>query len=155
MIGCVPSFPTTIPAATFANLAAQRGDLETAQAAVDVLLRGRPEQAVERQARYIEAVIAVRGRDYDRAVHLLESLTQDHASYEPGFIALGDLYAAQGFVASARRNLETALRIIDRKLARLAATDVTTIAEYGQVRGETNLLTQQRTIVVNRLDELP
>jgi O-antigen ligase len=140
---------------TFANLAAQRGDLETAQAAVDVLLRGRPEQAVERQARYIEAVIAVRGRDYDRAVHLLESLTQDHASYETGFIALGDLYAAQGFVAPARRNLETALRIIDRKLARLAATDVTTIAEYGQVRSETNLLTQQRTIVVKRLDELP
>lgn len=130
-----------------------------AQAAVDVLLAGHPLSVVERQARYIEAVIAIQRQEYDRAVQLLESLTQDHTSYETGFIALGDLYAAQGWTNSARKNFETALQLIDRKLGntnnQLEAGTVTTIAEYGQIRAEIELLTQQRDIVVERLDKLP
>ena len=144
---------------TYANLAANRGELDTAQQAIDVLLNGQPQRAVEQQARYIEALIAIRAHDYDRAVQLLESLTQDHRSYETGFIALGDLYAAQGLTASARSNLDRALTLIDRKLdranERLASGEVTTIAEYGELRREIELLTQQRGIVVDRLADLP
>ncbi|MCK5247054.1 hypothetical protein KAR02_09160, partial [Candidatus Bipolaricaulota bacterium] len=144
---------------TYANLGANRGELEKAQASVDVLLSGHPLDIVERQARYIEAVIAIQQQEYDRAVQLLESLTQDHSSYETGFIALGDLYAALGFTNSARKNLETALRLIDQKLgranARLGTGTVTTIAEYGQIRAEIELLVQQRDIAIERLDELP
>ncbi|MCK5584991.1 hypothetical protein KAJ02_02860, partial [Candidatus Bipolaricaulota bacterium] len=144
---------------TYANLGANRGELEKAQASVDVLLSGHPLDIVERQARYIEAVIAIQQQEYDRAVQLLESLTQDHSSYETGFIALGDLYAAQGLTNSARKNLETALRLIDQKLeranARLGTGTVTAIAEYGQIRAEIELLVQQRDIAIERLDELP
>jgi len=144
---------------TYANLGANRGELENAQAAIDVLLSSHPLPTIEQQARYIEAAIAIQGREYDRAAQLLEALTQDHPSYETGFIALGDLYAAQGLTNSARKNLETALRLIDKKLRRanerLQAETVTTITEYGQLRAEIELLTQQRDIVVERLDTLP
>jgi tetratricopeptide (TPR) repeat protein len=144
---------------SYANLGANRGELEKAQAAVDVLLAGLPLKEVEQRARYIEAMITTQRRDYDRAVQQLESLTQDHASYETAFIALGDLYAAQGFTHSARKNLDEALRLIDRKLRsankKLEPGAIRTIAEYGQIRAEIDLLTQQREIVIDRLGKLP
>jgi len=144
---------------TYANVGANRGELEKAQAAIDVLLAGHPPREVERQARYIEATIAIHGQDYDRAVLLLESLTREHSSYETGFIALGDLYSAQGFTHSARKNFETALRLIERKLsdagAQLETGTTVTISEYGQIRAKIETLTQQREIVVDRLDKMP
>ena len=144
---------------TYANLAANRGELDAAQAAVDVLLEGEPQRTVEQQARYIEALIAIRAQDYSRAAQLLEALTQDHPSYETAFVALGDLYAAQGLTASARNNLDQALLLIDRKLARanekLASGEVVTVAEYGELRQQIELLTQQRAIVIDRLSDLP
>ncbi|MCK5586688.1 tetratricopeptide repeat protein, partial [Candidatus Bipolaricaulota bacterium] len=103
---------------TYANLGANRGELDKAQAAVDTLLAGEPLKEVEQQARYIAAVISIQGQDYDRAVQQLESLTQDHPSYETGFIALGDLYSAQGLINSARKNFDEALRLIDKQLRR-------------------------------------
>lgn len=144
---------------SYANLGANRGELEKAQAAVDVLLTGHPLKEVEQRARYIEALITIRRQDYDRAAQQLEALTQDHASYETAFIALGDLYAARGFTHLARENLDEALRLIDRKLRRankkLEPGTVGTIAEYGQIRAEIDLLTQQREIVIDRLGKLP
>ncbi len=144
---------------SYANLGANRGELEKAQAAVDVLLAGHPLKEVEQQARYIEAVITTRRQEYDRAAQQLESLTQDHPSYETAFIALGDLYSAQGFTNSARKNFDEALRLIDRKLRRankkLETGTVLTIAGYGQIRAEIDVLTQQREIVVDRLGKLP
>ncbi|TFH11078.1 MAG: tetratricopeptide repeat protein [Candidatus Atribacteria bacterium] len=144
---------------TYANLAAKRRELAKAQAAVDVLLAGRPLDVVEQQARYIEAVIATQEGDYGRAVQLLEALTQDHPNYETGFIALGDLYAAQGLWNSARRSLETALELVDNKLQsaseKLKAGSFITVADYGQIRAEIELQTQQRDIVIDRLNSLP
>ncbi|MFC2079099.1 O-antigen ligase family protein [Candidatus Bipolaricaulota bacterium] len=144
---------------TYANLGANRGELEKAQAAIDVLLAGYPPAEVEQKARYIEAVITIRSKDYDRAVQQLESLTQDHAKYETGFIALGDLYAAQGLTNSARKSFNRALRLIDRKLENateeLESTTFWTGSEYGQIRAEIDLLRQQREIVISRLGELP
>jgi len=144
---------------TYANLGANRGELDTAQTAVDTLLAGHPLKEVEQQARYIEAIISIQRQDYDRAVQQLESLTQDHPSYETGFIALGDLYDAQGLTDSARSNFERALRLIDRGLDRankkIADNTIVTLAEYGQIRAEIDLLNQQKTIVVDRLSKLP
>jgi tetratricopeptide (TPR) repeat protein len=144
---------------TYANLAANRGELEKAQRAVDILLGGRPLDTVEQQARYLEAVIAVQGKHYDRAVQLLESLAQDQPSYETAFIALGDIYAAQGLENSAQRNFETALRLIDRKLEdstrRVEAGTFASVAEYGQLRSQVDLLTQQRELVLKRLTPTP
>jgi len=144
---------------TYANLGANRGELEKAQAAVDTLLAGEPLKEVEQQARYIEAVISVQGQNYDRAVQQLESLTQDHPTYETAFIALGDLYLAQGLTNSARGNLTEALRLIENKLRRankkIENNTIATLAEYGQIRAEIDLLNQQYDIVIDRLSKLP
>lgn len=150
----------------YANLGAKRGQLVDAQSAIDVLLAGRPLDEVEQQARYIESVIAIQGGDFNRAVQLLDSLTQDHPSYETAFIALGDLYAAQGFTHSARKSFDTALDLIDTALdlidnklqsasERIRDGGFVTIAEYGQLQAQVDLLTQQRVIVVDRLETMP
>lgn len=144
---------------TYANVGANLGEPDKAQAAVDVLLDGHPLPAIEQQARYIEAVIAVQQQDYQLGVQLLEALAQDYPSYETAFVALGDLYAAQGLISSARKNLERALELIDKKLAianegLVIGTFIST-AEYGRLRAEIELLAQQRKIVVERLDNLP
>ncbi|MCK5827659.1 O-antigen ligase family protein, partial [Candidatus Bipolaricaulota bacterium] len=140
---------------TYANLGANRGELDKAQTAVDTLLAGHPLKEVEQQARYIEAIISIQRQDYDRAVQQLESLTQDHPSYETGFIALGDLYDAQGLTNSARSNFERALLLIDKGLDRankkIADHAIVTLAEYGQIRAKIDLLNQQKAIVVDRL----
>jgi len=144
---------------TYANLGANRGELEKAQVAVDTLLAGRPQAAVERQARYIEAVISLQGKQYDQALQQLESLIQDHPTYETAFIALGDLYLAQGYINSARNNLAEALRLIDKALQRanrrIEANTLVTLAQYAQIRSQIELLNQQRDLVMERLSKLP
>jgi len=144
---------------TYANVGANLGEPEKAQVAVDVLLDGHPLPAIEQQARYIEAVIAIQQQDYSLGVQLLEALAQDYPSYETAFVALGDLYAAQGLTSSARKNLERALELIDKKLAianeGLEIGTFISTAEYGRLRAEIELLAQQREIVVERLDNLP
>jgi O-antigen ligase/Tfp pilus assembly protein PilF len=144
---------------TYANLGASRGQLEKAQAVLDILLAGQPLKEVEQQARYIEAVISIQGRNYDQAVQQLESLTQEHPSYETGFVALGDFYAAQGLNNSAQSNFDRALHLIDQKLAtlseRVTSGASVALSEYAQIRGQIDLLNQQRGIVLERLDTLP
>ncbi len=144
---------------TYANLGANRGELDKAQAAIDILLEGHPQAAVEQQARYIEAIISIQRRNYDVAVQQLESLKQDYPTYETAFLALGDLYDAQGWNVSARKNFEEALRLIEQKLGpatkRIEDGRAKTIAEYGQLRAEIERLEAQHSIVLDRLSELP
>lgn len=144
---------------TYANLAANRGELEKAQAAIDVLLDGQPLKEVQQQGRYIEAVISIQGSDYERAIQQLESLKLDHPAYETAYIALGDVYAAQGLNNSAYDNFERAVQLIDHKLiianAKLTAGTMVTLADYAQIRSEIDLLNQQRDIVLDRLSRLP
>ncbi len=144
---------------TYANLGANRGELDKAQSAIDTLLAGRPETAVEQQGRYIEAVISIQARDYDLAAQQLESLIQDHPNYETAYLALGDMYAAQGFDNSARNNFAEALRIIDKKLKqanrKIENQTQVTLEQYAQIRAQVELLNQQRDIAVNRLSSLP
>ncbi len=156
---CMTRFIDEAVLLTYANLAANRGELDTAQAAIDVLLAGPMKGAIDQQARYIESGIAIRRGQIELAIQLLESLTQDHRKYETGFLALGEVYASQGLSNLARDNLDRALRIIDSKLRtadkKLAAGNVITVAEYGQLRSQIDLLTQQRSLVVDRLEGLP
>jgi O-antigen ligase len=144
---------------TYANLAANRGELEKAQAAVELLLGGNPPRDVEQQARYMEALVAFQAGEHDRAVLLLEALTEDHPSYETGLLALGDLYAMLGRPVGAQRVLERALVLIDRKLerarAKLSSSTSMNLTEYGQIRLEIDRLQQQRELAVTRLRDLP
>jgi O-antigen ligase len=144
---------------TYANVAANRGELEKAQDSIDTLLEGHPLKEVEQQARYIEAIISIQASDYNRAVQQLESLKQDHPAYETAYIALGDLYAVQGLNNSAYDNFERAIQLIDHQLktvnAKLSEGTVVSLADYAQIRAEIDLLNQQRDIVLDRLSKLP
>lgn len=156
---CMTRFRDEAVYLTYANLGANKGELVGAQAAIDILLGSQPYTEVEWQARYIESVIAIHQDEYSRAVMLLESLIQDAPSFEIAFLALADIFAAQGLTHSARSNLEKALMIIDGKLAllniKLEKGVFLSVAEYGELRAEVEKLHQEREIAIDRLGKLP
>ncbi|MFC2079098.1 O-antigen ligase family protein [Candidatus Bipolaricaulota bacterium] len=140
----------------YAELEIRIGDLEKAQDAVDVLLASHHVSDVEQRARYIEAVILIEQQQYDQAIESLESLTQDHASFDVAFVALGQLYVAKGLTVAARRNFETALQIIAQKLGDATAKlESATSAETRPIRAEIETLVQQRDHVISQLANLP
>ncbi len=155
---CMTRFVDEIVYLTYAELQGSVGNYDEAQRAIDVVLAGHPVADVDERARYIEAVLAIKQRAFDRALQLLEALTLDHPTYERGYTTLGQLYAAQGLTHSARRNYEAALSAIDEKL-RVAeetlAMSPATSSVYEQARLEIDRLREQRALVASELSALP
>jgi tetratricopeptide (TPR) repeat protein len=142
----------------YAELEANRGETLKAQAAVDVLLQGRPSPAVEQQAHYIESLIAIQRHEYDRAVQILEALTQAGPSHEAGLVALGQLYAAAGLTNSARQSFEAALRLIDQALEDAGAPWAPGVPSSNSSKTsqqqDLELLRRQREYVIDQLENL-
>jgi len=155
---CMTRFVDEVVYLTYAELQGNAGDYDEAQRAIDVVLAGHPLADVDERARYIEAVLAIKQRAFDRALQLLEALTRDHPTFERAPIALGQLYAAQGLTNSARRNYEAALSAIDEKL-RVAEETLTTSpamsSAYEQAQLEIDSLLEQRAFVASELSALP
>jgi len=156
---CMTRFVDELVCLTYAELQASLGAYEEAQRALDVVLTGHPLASVDERARYIGAVIAIKQRDFDRALQMLETLAVDYPTFERGRIALGQLYAAQGLTQSARVNFEAALATIDEKLriaeAALASTGSAMSTTYERTRLEIDQLREQRTLVLSELSALP
>jgi len=156
---CMTRFVDELVCLTYAELQASFGAYEEAQRALDVVLTGHPLASVDERARYIGAVIAIKQRDFDRALQMLEALAVDHPAFERGRIALGQLYAAQGLTQSARRNFEAALTTINEKLriaeAALASMTSAMSTAYERTRLEIEQLQEQRTLVLSELSALP
>lgn len=144
---------------TTANLKLSLGDLDQAQTVVDMLLLAHPPSAIERQARYIEGVIAVQQQQIDRAIHLLEKLTVDHPEYEMGFVALGQIYAATNMPLSAQQNFQAALELIraalDNAQNELTELGTSSSIAQSQIQAQIELLTQQRSYLLDELSQLP
>ena len=152
---CMTSFIDERVYLTYADLELKRGELENAQAAVDLLLATHLSEEVERQVLYIEAAICIERQQFDRAYQLLLSLTLDHPTFEPGLVALGQLCAAQGLTNSACRYFEEALQLIEKKLeATYANSETAPLAKAKLIRDEIETLTRQRDHVVNQLNDL-
>jgi O-antigen ligase/Tfp pilus assembly protein PilF len=143
---------------TLANLAVNLGDTKTAQENVDLLLSTHPNPDMEIQAKYIHGVIAIREGDYSRATQELEDLAAAHPSFERTYIALGDLYRGRGMLVNARKNYEKALDLIKAKLTkaekRLSTTVRMTSDEYAKLRGEIEVLKQEKEAVEKALAKL-
>jgi len=143
---------------TLANLAVNLGDTKTAQESVDLLLSTHPNPDIEIQVKYIDGVIAIREGDYSRATQKLEDLAAAHPSFERAYIALGDLYRGRGMPVNARKNYEKALDLIEGKLTRaekrLSATVRMTTEEYAKLRGEIEVLKQEKEAVEKALASL-
>lgn len=140
---------------TYADLKKKLAKWDEAQEAIEILLATHPSQEVDQRARYIEATLCIEQRDFGQAVQLLTSLTLDYPMFEPGLVALGQIYAAQGLTFSARTSFETALKLIDDKIA-VATSKLpsATLAESRLIRDEIETLTAQRDHIVGQLSNL-
>lgn len=156
---CLTRFVAESVYLNIANVAVNLGDTKTAKENVDFLLATHPSKDTALQAHYLDGIIAIRDGDYSRASEILEGLVKSNPSFERAYIALGDLYRAQGLTVSARKNYETALKLIEKKLARnekrLSSATRITAQEYSQLRSEINLLQQEKKAVESSLSRLP
>ncbi len=156
---CRTRFVTEAVYLNIANVAVNLGDTKTAKENVDLLLATHPSKDTTLQAHYLDGIIAIREGDYSRASKILEGLVKSNPSFERAYIALGDLYRAQGLTVSARKNYETALKLIEKKLARntarLSSATRITAQEYSRLRSEINMLQQEKKAVESSLSRLP
>jgi len=144
---------------TYANLAINRRDYRAGEEALEFLLASGVKEQVQWQARYIQAAIRSQRGEYTEAIAQLLRLSADAPEYELAFIALGDIYAAQGNTVLAREKYDQALDVVETRLERtnrrLEALTETTVSVYGRLRTVANNMTQQRTLILERLSRLP
>ena len=142
-----------------ANLAVNLGDLETARQNVELLLATHPHPTLQIQAEYLEGIITIQEGDYNRAADMLETLIQEHPTFERSYIALGDLYRMRGMPVNARKNYEKALELIDEKLTKAKETLSSAISlptqQYFRLHNEIEVLTQEKEAAEASLAKLP
>ncbi len=143
----------------YAHLATNARQFELALETIDLLLATHPREEVAVRSRYLKAVITAQVGDRLEATGLFEQLIADAPRFEAAHIGLGLVYEARGMPNEARRALETALQVIDDKLAdaqeRLARQETITAEEYGRIRTEIDQLRQERDTVLEKLEGLP
>jgi O-antigen ligase/Flp pilus assembly protein TadD len=143
----------------YANLATNARQFELALETIDLLLATHPREEVAVRSRYLKAVITAQVGDRLEATGLFEQLIADAPRFEAAHIGLGLVYEARGMPEEARRAFETALQVIDDKLAdaqeRLARQETITAEEYGRIRTEIDQLRQERSTVLEKLEGLP
>jgi len=143
----------------YANLTTNSRQFDLALEAIDLLLASHPREEIAVRARYIQAIIVAQTGDPREATALLEQLIVDAPRFEAAHIGLGLVYQARGMPSGARRAFETALQMIDEKLAeaqdRLTRQETIAAEEYGRIRTEIEQLRQERATVLEKLGGLP
>jgi Tfp pilus assembly protein PilF len=156
---CLTRFVDEAVYVYLANLSINLGDTPTARRTVDLLLATEPRKDTLLQGRYLEALVTLREGDGLSATKKLDQLTSDAPTYEAPYLALGELYRGRGMNVTARKAYETALQLIDEKLAaaqkRIASGTRVSTSDYGQTRAEIDRLTQERDAVEAGLAKLP
>ena len=156
---CRTRFVTEQVYLNIANIAVNLGDTKTAKENVALLLATHPDKDTVRQAHYLEGIIAIREKDYQKARDILNALLKESPDFERAYIARGDLYRIQGYTETARKDYEKALALIEKKLSRaqkkLSSTTRFTAEEYSRLRSEINLLQQEKKAVEASLSRLP
>jgi len=156
---CLTRFVDEAVYVYLANLSINLGDTPTARRTVDLLLATEPRKDTLLQGRYLEALVTLREGDGLSATEKLDQLTSDAPTYEAPYLALGELYRGRGMNVTARKAYETALQLIDEKLAaaqkRIASGTRVSTSDYGQTRAEIDRLTQERDAVEAGLAKLP
>ena len=156
---CRTRFVTEQVYLNIANIAVNLGDTKTAKENVALLLATHPDKDTVRQAHYLEGIIAIREKDYQKARDILNALLKESPDFERAYIARGDLYRVQGYTETARKDYEKALALIEKKLSqtqkKLSSTTRFTAEEYSRLRSEINLLQQEKKAVEASLSRLP
>ena len=156
---CLTRFTDEAVYLNLANLSFNLGDTVAARKAVDLLLATEPLEKVFLQGSYLEALVTVREGNTAVGVEKLEGIARDYPTFEAPYIALGELYRARGMAVTARKAYETALQLIDEKLAaaqkRIPPGRTVPTSDYGEARAEIDRLTQERNAVESGLSKLP
>jgi O-antigen ligase len=156
---CLTRFVDEVVYLYLANLSVNLGDTPTARRAVDLLLATEPRKDTLLQGRYLEALITLREGDGFSAAEKLDQLTRDAPTYEAPYLALGELYRGRGMNVTARKAYETALQLINEKIAaaqkRIAPGTTVSTSAYGATRAEIDGLTQEKNAVEAGLSKLP
>ena len=97
---------------TYADLAVSLGRTDEAREKLEILLASHPSRDIETKAHYIEANIALKDKDYNRAIEILEELVSDSPSFELAYIGLGNIFLGLGRPAEARDSFEMGLAVI-------------------------------------------
>ncbi len=143
----------------YADLATTLGKTEEASGALELLLESHPSREIETRARYIEANIALKERDYSRAIDILERLIEDAPNFELAYIGLGNIFLARGMPVNARSAFEEGLAVIEKRLAaaerRLSGARQMSTETYGQLRQTIETLRKERDYITAQLKKLP
>jgi len=143
----------------YADVALSLGKISEARQAIEFLLSTKPKREMELRARYIQATLAVRLRDYVGAERILLDLLDDASNYELALIALGNLYQAEGRTEESRDAYDRALGIIERKLSRteakMSGRTEFTVGEYSELSHSITTLRTERSFVLEQLADLP
>jgi len=144
---------------TYADLAVSLGRTEEAREKLEILLASHPSREIETKARYIEANIALKDKDYNGAIDILEELVSDNPNFELAYIGLGNIFLARGMPVNARDNFEKGLAIVEKRLAaaekRLSEATRMTTEQYGQIRQTIETLKKERDYINAQLRKLP
>ena len=155
---CLSRFTDESAYLLHANVATSLGQTEAAQESIDLLLASGPSREMEAKVRYLQANLFARAGQTQTALEHLNALVEFAPDYEPAHIALGSIFEARGLPETARLHYQTALEVIEEKLARiessLAGRVTIPYAEYAELRQSREQLTQQRDAILDRLSAL-
>ncbi len=156
---CLTRFPDENALLLYADLAAGLGELDRGMEVLDVLLATNPSPGTANKARYVRALILKQEGDVAQAEGALRALMATDSSYEPSYIALGEIRAAAGDAGEARVLFERALALVEAALpsARAGATvtESTTYSSYAEARDRLENLTRERETIERDLAALP
>jgi len=140
-----------------ANLAINLNDVQTARECVELLVASHPQPSAKIHLRYLQGLIAIRDGEYSLAATILKDLTLAHSTFEPAYIALGDLYRGQGNSVPAYDNYQKALKLVEHKLttAEGKLARATSYSQEYELHSEIDLLTREKEAIQAGLTKLP
>lgn len=94
----------------------QLGEYEKSREYLDFLLTMDPSPTLKPDALYLRAVLIARTEGREAAVSQLEQLVRQYRNEEKMYVALAQLYLAQGEREKAKETFEQALTLVERKL---------------------------------------
>ena len=133
-----------------------RDQLDKAKENLEKLVAMDPRKDLETEANYYLAVIATRKGNIDAASERLQSSLKLDPDYERAIILQGDIANYRGNTDEARKKLNRALEIINRKLNNIeeSLSGNVQMSQYGEIKAHREALKERKNMVTNRLEEL-